>query len=87
MDLARILENEDWVVDYDKGRGMYRVSKFEDYHFKDEIWFDAYEDKKINEDIHKIAKDLKHYLYTNEDHGVVYMPVFFIENFLKKYSV
>ena len=61
--LIRILETDDWVVDYDKGRGMYRVSKFEDYHFKDEIWFDAYEEREYL----VRCKDciLKHYSESN----------------------
>ena len=42
--LIRISENDDWVIDYDPERKMYRVSKFEDYHFKDEYWFEAYKE-------------------------------------------
>ena len=48
MALIRICESEDFVVDYDKDRGMYRVSVFTDYHFMDEYWFDAYEEKEVN---------------------------------------
>lgn len=48
MSLIRICESDNWIVDYDKDRGMYRVSHFEDNHFKDECWFDAYEEKEIN---------------------------------------
>ena len=47
MSLIRISESDDWIVDYDRERGMYRVSYFEDGHFKDEYWFDAYEEKEI----------------------------------------
>lgn len=47
MSLIRILENDDWIVDYDKERGQYRVSYFEDNHFKDEHWFDCYEEKEV----------------------------------------
>ena len=47
MNLIRISESDDWIVDYDTERGMYRVSYFEDNHFVDEHWFDAYEDKEI----------------------------------------
>ena len=46
MSLIRISESNDWTVDYDRERGMYRVSYFEDGHFRDEHWFDAYEDKE-----------------------------------------
>lgn len=48
MDVVRISESDDWVVDYDKSRGMYRVSYFQDNHFVDEHWFDAYEDKEVS---------------------------------------
>ena len=44
--LIRILETNDWVVDYDKTRGMYRVSLFENGHYQDEIWFDEIEKEK-----------------------------------------
>lgn len=47
MSLIRISESDDWIVDYDKECGQYRVSYFEDNHFKDEHWFDCYEDKEI----------------------------------------
>lgn len=44
MSLIRISESDNWIVEYDKERGMYRVSYFEDGHFVDEYWFDAYEE-------------------------------------------
>ena len=47
MDVIRISESDDWIVDYDKNRGMYRVSYFQDNHFVDEHWFDAYEEKEV----------------------------------------
>ena len=46
MNLIRISESDNWIVDYDKERCMYRVSYFEDNHFADECWFDAYEEKE-----------------------------------------
>lgn len=46
VNLFRISESRDWTVDYDKERGMYRVSYFQDNHFVDEHWFDAYEEKE-----------------------------------------
>lgn len=48
MSLIRISESDDWIVDYDRERGMYRVSYFEDNHFVDEHWFDAYEEKELS---------------------------------------
>lgn len=56
MSLIRICESKDFVVDYDKDRGMYRVSVFKDNHFQDEYWFDAYEEKELDSDVReKIA--------------------------------
>ena len=45
--LIRISESDDWTVDYDRERGMYRVSYFQDNHFVDECWFDAFEEREI----------------------------------------
>ena len=47
MSLLRISESDDWIVDYDRERGMYRVSYFEDHHFVDEYWFNCYEEKEV----------------------------------------
>ena len=60
MSLIRISESDDWIVDYDRERGMYRVSYFEDYHFKDEYWFDAYEEKELGSTVREeIANEVK----------------------------
>lgn len=48
MSLIRISESDDWIVDYDRERGMYRVGYFEDGHFKDECWFDCFEEKEVS---------------------------------------
>lgn len=48
--LIRICESDDWMVDYDRERGMYRVSYFEDGHFKNEYWFDCYEERELGSD-------------------------------------
>ena len=45
--MIRILENCNWIIDYDPKRGMYRVSYFQDNHFVEECWFDAYEEKEV----------------------------------------
>ena len=47
MSLIRVAQGNDFIVDYDKDRGMYRVSVFEDNHYQDECWFDAYEEKEV----------------------------------------
>lgn len=47
MNLIKILENDDWIVDYDRENGQYRVSYFENNHFRDELWFDCFEEKEV----------------------------------------
>ena len=49
-DMIRIDESDDFIVDYDTKIKMYRVSYFEDYHFKDEFWFDAYKEQDLKVD-------------------------------------
>ena len=46
MFLTRVAVSDNFMVDYDRDRGMYRVSIFEDGHYKDEFWFDAYGEKE-----------------------------------------
>ena len=38
----RILETDDWIVEYNIENNQYRVGYFQDYHFVDQILFDAY---------------------------------------------
>ena len=45
-DVVRIYEDKDFIVDYNKSGKMYRISVFEDDHFKDEFWFDEYKEDK-----------------------------------------
>lgn len=59
MDVIRISENDDWIVDYDRSRGMYRVSYFQDNHFKNECWFDAYEENLRGNYGHKDKNEKK----------------------------
>ena len=39
-----IEETEDWIIDYDPNSKEYRISYFEDGHFKDEVIFSEYEE-------------------------------------------
>ena len=57
--LIRISESNDFIVDYDKDRRMYRVSVFEDNHYQDEYWFDAYGEKEAANKIEKIIEKLE----------------------------
>ena len=45
FDYVKIYEDDDFIVEYDRSRKMYRVSVFEGGHFYDECKFNAYEDK------------------------------------------
>ena len=56
MSLFPISESDDFVVHYDPMRGMYRVTVFNDGHFWDEYWFDAYEEKEYREHGHWILR-------------------------------
>ncbi len=51
MQLIRILEEQDLIVDYDPENGKYRVSVFENNHFQEEYWFEAHDDKEIPKNI------------------------------------
>lgn len=33
-------EDYDWTIEYDKERGMYRISRFKDNHWQEEVIFD-----------------------------------------------
>ena len=46
---VKILETDDWIVDYCKETNRYRVSYFEDFHFVDDVLFDAYKEEVQNE--------------------------------------
>ena len=48
--MIRISETDDCVIDYDKERNMFRVSIFENNHFLEEYWLDAYENKETSKD-------------------------------------
>lgn len=61
MSLIKISESDDWIVDYDRERGVYRVSYFEDNHFKDGHWFDAYEDKELSVEFPQTIGNLTYY--------------------------
>jgi hypothetical protein len=67
MSLIRISESDGWIVDYDRVRGMYRVSYFEDNHFLDEFWFDAFDAYEENEVTNKT--ELIRYLQVVKQNG------------------
>lgn len=61
MSLIRISESDNWIADYDRERGMYRVSYFEDYHFKDEYWFDCFEEKELDSSFPQTIGNITYY--------------------------
>ena len=42
----RIFENDDWIVEYDIHNNQYCVCYFQDYHFVDQVLFDAYKEEE-----------------------------------------
>ena len=40
---------------------------------------------ELNAKVHKVIKDLKYYLDTNEENGVVYIPKFVIEKMINEH--
>ena len=64
-EFVRIFANDDFVVDYDKYNSQYRVSYFEDNHFKEECYFDAYGENEANKDFEKELR--KKIAYNVED--------------------
>ena len=54
----RILENDDWIVEYDIENNKYRVGYFQDNHFVDEVLFDANEWISINERLPEPCKEV-----------------------------
>lgn len=63
MALIRICESDNFFVDYDTGRGMYRVSTFEPgvERIKEEYWFDAYEEKELDKSFPQTIGDITYY--------------------------
>ena len=63
----RILENDDWIVEYDIENSTYRVGYFQDSHFVDEVLFDAGEWIPVSE---RLPEEYKYVLVTvNEKHN------------------
>ena len=45
----RVWESDNFIVEYDRSRGMYKVSIFEGDCFKNEFWFDAFRELEVEE--------------------------------------
>ena len=80
MSLIRISESEDFTVDYDRERGMYRVGILKDGCCVESYWFDAYEERELssNEEIVRLywktylrgAAELMEYMRKNYRNGI-----------------
>ena len=55
--MIKIFENDAFVVDYDKENKRYRVSYFEDCHYKEECWFNEYEEE--NKTLQQVLNEMK----------------------------
>lgn len=61
MSLIKICVSDDFEVDYDTDKGMYRFSLFESGHFKDEYWFDAYEERELDKSFPQTIGNITYY--------------------------
>lgn len=92
MDKLTYKHNDEWCVSgingkliSDKhanywGEAIDRLAAYEDTdltpeEFKESVDFIL----ELNKKVHKVIEDLKYYLDTNEENGVVYIPKFVIE--------
>lgn len=48
MSLIRISEGQDFTVDYDRERGMYRVGILKNGECVESYWFDCYEERELS---------------------------------------
>ena len=65
----RILENDDWIVEYDAENNRYRVDYFQDNHFVDGVLFDTGEWIPVSEMLPKEAESV---LLTVKDNKLIH---------------
>lgn len=53
-----VIENDSFIVEYNKETNTYRVSYFEDNHFKDEIYFRGYKELEWKEEAPEKAETI-----------------------------
>ena len=55
---TRILDTDDWVVEYDEENNQYRVTYFQDNHFVDEVLFDGGEWVPVSDRLPEPCKEV-----------------------------
>lgn len=65
----RILENDDWIVEYDAENNRYRVSYFQDNHFVDGVLFDGGEWIPVSE---RLPEEAESVLLTVKDNKLIH---------------
>ena len=76
MSLIRISESDNWIVDYDRERGMYKVSYFEDGHFVDQCRFDCFDEREY----FTKYKVCKYWKQIREDRWLCKHPTFTLDD-------
>lgn len=66
---TRILETDDWIVEYDAENNRYRVNYFQDCHFVDDVLFDTREWIPVSEMLPKEAESV---LLTVKDNKLIH---------------
>lgn len=74
-------DNADTIHAIIKRLAEYEDTELSPEEFKESIDFVL----KLNAKVHKVIKDLKYYLDTNEENGVVYIPKFVIEKMVDEH--
>lgn len=63
-----------------------RLADYEDLELSPEEFKESVDSVlELNAKVHKVIKDLKYYLDTNEENGVVYIPKFVIEKMINEH--
>lgn len=63
----KIIENDSFIIEYNKETNTYRVSYFEDNHFKDEICFRGYKELEWKEEAPENTYTLEDFEKSLED--------------------
>lgn len=64
----KVLENDNWIIDYDRKLDKYRASYFQDDHFVDECWFNCCKENEFDNRCEKIIERLERVKCSFEDY-------------------